>query len=153
MRDYTNIAVFARNWPKYLKEAAALTGQDRDSRRTYQSKQRWVSAAAALSAVGPRVIYFAEIEGGPEITHIAELVEVLVDPTPRNRATIRLLADRGLTKGESLWGKTLYSVRRCRKLDKPFSMSKLQLANDERRRLSRDYRYSYALVKESSPTT
>ncbi len=150
MRDYTNIAVFARNWPDYLEEAVALTGRSRDTRRTYQSKQRWVSAAAALSTVGPRVIYFAEIEGDSEITHIAELVEVLVDPTPRSRATRRLLADRGLTKGEPLWGKTLYAIRSCWPLDKPFSMSKLRLASDGQR-LSRDYRYSYALVKETSP--
>src|SRR5258708_19878522 len=109
--DIRTLAVFARNWQQYLEEATVLSGRNRSRRLTYQSRQRWVTVASALSAVGPRTIYFAEIGAGPRITHVAEIVDVEVDPSRRNARTRRLLALRPPdTKAESLLARTLYAI-------------------------------------------
>src|SRR5205823_10989301 len=88
--DVRQLAVFARNWPMYLDEATKLCRNSPNRRLAYQSRQRWVTAASAVGAAGPRKIYFAEIEGGPRVTHVAELVEVQVDASRQNPRTKRL---------------------------------------------------------------
>jgi hypothetical protein len=148
--DVRHLAIFARNWPLYLDEATKLCKNRPNRRLAYQSRQRWVTAASALEAAGPRKIYFAEIDGGPRITHVAELVEVQVDASRRNQRTKQLLELRPpKTRREVLWGRTVYIIRRCQKIRTPFSMARLPLASAHKR-LSPAFKYSYALVKAPS---
>ena len=145
--DVRQLAVFARNWSMYLDEATKLCRNSPNRRLAYQSRQRWVTAASALGAAGPRKIYFAEIDGGPRVTHVAELVEVQVDASRQNLRTKRLLKLRPpKTREEGLWGRTVYVIRPCRKVSRPFSMARLPLASAHKR-LSPTFKYSYALVE------
>jgi hypothetical protein len=144
----TDLAVFSRNHPKYLREAA---GKSPDERVTFRSNVRWVSAADALKRFGPRRIYFAEIDGGGQVGYEADLVQVQVDPSRANPTT-RILLTHVLnsTKGEDLWDdsvQTLYVIANCRRVKTAFPQTKLRKAKDGTP-LDVNYIRSYALVRE-----
>jgi hypothetical protein len=143
----TDLAVFSRNYPKYLKEAAR---KEPDQPVTFRSKLRWVSAADALARFGPRRIYFADVDGN-QVEYEADLVQVQVDPSGRNSTTKALLAHSlDSTKSEELWDdsvQTLYVITNCHRVKKKFRQTKLRKAIDGTK-LDENYVRSYALVRE-----
>lgn len=146
----TDLAIFSRNYPKYLREAA---GKSPDERVTFRSNVRWVSAANALKRFGPRRIYFAEIDGGGKVEYEADLVQVQVDPSRANPTTQTLLTHvLDSTKAEELWDdsvQTLYVIANCHRVKKTFPQTKLRKAKDGIP-LDANYIRSYALVHEVS---
>lgn len=112
----TDMAVFSRNWPHYL---AAAAKRSRDVPTTFRSKTRWVNAASAVQAHGPRPIYFASIEGDGTGEFEAYLIDVEVDPHRRARTQELLANELNLTRNEGLWNdsvQTLYVIANCRKV-------------------------------------
>ena len=144
----TNVAIFSRNWPKYLK-AAAKRGANEPT--TFRSKVRWVSAAKAIKLHGPRRIYFASIEGGGLVEFEADLVDVQLDPVKSNSRTRLLLGhELAMTEGEDLWDdgvQTLYVITNCRKIPTPFPQTRLHKVSDQKP-IDANYIRSYALVVE-----
>ncbi len=143
----SNLAIFSRNYRKYLNEAAR---KGHNEPVTFRSKLRWVTAEKAIKASGPCRIYFAEQDTSSRITYAAELMEVQIGPSLMNPRTKRLLRhELDSTRGEQLWGdtaQTLYVISNCRKLKRPFAQAKLRKANDGKP-LDANYIRSYALVR------
>jgi hypothetical protein len=140
-------AVFSRNHKSYLDEASR---RGRDEWTTFRSNVRWVTAGNAVKANGSCKIYFAAIDGDGTVNYEAELVHVQLDPRTSSAETRRLLlkALKSTTK-EKLWDngvRTLYVIANCKRLDKPFSQTKLRKVNDNKP-LDKNYIRSYALVR------
>ena len=144
------IAVFSRNFEKYLVAARA-------SRRpvTFRGEKRWVTAERTLKRAESIPIYFAVVDGPPQVRYTAKLREALVDHRSGARDTERLLAQSlPATAKEGLWEtakrrgrvRTLYVITDCKRLTRPFSITRLVKAHDGSS-LSSGYRYSYALVR------
>lgn len=143
-----DLAVFCRNHPEYLAEAARIGKLDPCKRVTFRASARWASAARALRLHRPRPIYFASIGGGPEVVYVADLVDLELDPSEHAPRTEQLLGHSlEDTQGEGLWkGKvrTLYVIRGCRA--RPATpLEHLQKISDGQP-ISRSFKYSYALV-------
>jgi hypothetical protein len=143
-----DLAVFCRNHPDYLAEAARIGEEDSVRRITFRASTRWASAAVALRLYGPRPIYFASIRGGPEVVYVADLVDLELDPAAHAQRTQELLAHSlNETKGEGLWEggvKTLYIIRGCR--PRPGTPVEDLRKISDGQPISRSFKYSYALV-------
>ena len=146
------IAVFARNHRRHLDEAVALCRADSNRQITFRASSTWISAERSVTN-GPAVpIYIAAVGGPGAVEYVAELVEVQTHPHRGEPTTERLLKlHTNSTKDEGLWEQydkrvaTLYSIRKCRRLQRPFPMSRLVKASDGTP-MSAEFRYSYALV-------
>jgi hypothetical protein len=141
-----DFAIFSRNHKSYLEEARR---RERDEWTTFRSNVRWVTAGNAVKANGPCKIYFAAIDDDGTVNYEAELVHVQIDPRAPSAETRRLLSKalKSTTK-EKLWDnavRTLYVIANCKRLDKPFSQTKLRKFNDNKP-LDKNYMRSYALV-------
>lgn len=155
-REFQTLAVFARNHPHYLAKACKLELSDPGHQITFRSRQKWATAACAVDLHGPVPLYFATIGGRPLVTHEALLEYVALNPRADTKEVAELLRHElpggsGVgTQGEALWdvhgnrARTLYVISGCRAIP-PFAMSDLRRWK-EVRRLSQNYRYSYALV-------
>jgi hypothetical protein len=148
------MAVFSRNFDKYLDAAARARGPV-----TFRGEKRWVTAAHALKRAESIPIYFAVVDGPPQVRYTATLREVLVDPRRAASDTKRLLAHSlAATAKEGLWEtakrrgpvRTLYLISDCIRLNRPFPIARLMKARDGTP-LSAGYRYSYALVRPVKP--
>lgn len=143
-----DLAVFCRNHPVYLAEAAHIGEQDSAGLITFRASTHWVSAARALCLHGPRPIYFASVGGAPEVVYVAELVDLELDPPAHAVRTEELLGHSlKVTEAEGLWEsrvRTLYVIRGCR----PCSATPLEGLRkiSDGKPLSRSFKYSYALV-------
>ena len=145
-------AVFARNHRIHLDEAVALCSADSDRQVTFRASSTWASAAGAVRNCPFVPIYIAAVGGPSAVEYVAELTAVQTHPHRGDPTTERLLKFyTNSTKDEGLWEKyakrvqTLYAISRCRRLQRPFPMSKLVKASDGTP-MSPDFRYSYALV-------
>lgn len=132
------IAVFARNYETYLKEAC---DKDQSERVTFQSKKRWVKAKEALTKQGTLKIYFAT-GSEAKISYEGRVEEIDTEPV----AGAPLLQFRlPSTIGEGLWGKTLYALSHCQPcLER--NLSALQKLDGTP--LSDSYGRNYALIRE-----
>jgi predicted HNH restriction endonuclease len=147
-----DVAVFSKNDPVYLKESAEITKKHPNRLITFRSAIPWKTAKFALSVIKNIPIYFAVEGGRSKIEYQATLQRVYLHPRLNNKDTKQLLSYcLDSTKDEGLWkdfGKqvnTLYSIRQCRKLEKPFSMTALiKVANDKH--INEDFKYSYSIV-------
>lgn len=156
-KPFRHFAVFTRNHSKYLRTASRIAAKQPAKLITFRSRLRWTSANAALSAGGPRAIYFSSDEpnhgeAAPMVTHEAVLHIVILGPRIRSKQTREAL-DNCLpaTKLEGLWEEgrrvqTLYVISHCRKMRRPFRIDNLVKISDGKP-LSVKYKYSYALVK------
>ena len=144
-------AVFSRHHEKYLTAATRASRK----RVTFRAEKRWVTAARALTRNDSIPIYFAVVDGPPQVRYTAKLREVLVDPRGGAKDTRRLLAHSlPATAKEGLWEtskrkgpvRTLYLISDCKRLSRPFPITRLTKTSS-RTSLSAGYRYSYALVR------
>lgn len=148
MKLPTTTAIFARNHFDYLEKAAK-----RERPVTFRARSKWVSALRALEQFRTVPIYFAVIDGGPQVEFTGLLEDVLLDPSRSARKTKQLLA--GCVEGtetEKLWDgsvRTLYVINACTRLQRPFPMGALKKISDGAP-LSADFKYSYALVHEQA---
>ncbi len=145
-------AVFARNHRRHLDEAVALCRADLNRQITFRASSTWASAARAVANGTAVPIYIAAVGSPGAVGYVAELIEVQTHPHRGDPTTERLLKwYTNSTKDEGLWEKydkrveTLYTIRKCRRLQRPFPMSRLVKASDGTV-MSADFRYSYALV-------
>jgi HNH endonuclease len=152
MPDYRGYAVFTRNHSQYLARAAEIHATTPGKGITFRSQQEWTTAYRAVQALGGIPAYFSVIDGEGMVEYEAKLVRVLVDPKPADPATKLLLEDcLEETSGEGLWEeygqtlKTLYVVKACRKLQRPFLMTSLIKVGDDQP-IHPDYSYSYSIV-------
>lgn len=148
-----DVAVFTRNHRAYVEDAARLSAKSPDEMIVFRAWTKWLTASRELPSGGSLPIYMATVGGNGDVEYEAELCDVQLKPRRGNAKTERLLA-RVLksTKNEGLWersengiAKTLYAIRRCRKLPKPFPMTSLVKVSDGER-ISADYGYSYCVV-------
>ncbi|HEX5438960.1 MAG TPA: hypothetical protein VFW98_17545 [Gemmatimonadaceae bacterium] len=145
---FTDIAVFSRNYPKYLE---AASGKAPDERVTFRSGVRWVRAAQAISRFGPRRIYFAPNGAGSHIEYEADLVTIQLDPSDDDSTTRKLLKDvLPCIRHEELWNgsvRTPYVIMNCRQVATPFPQTRLHKESDGSP-LAENFSRSYALVRE-----
>jgi hypothetical protein len=148
-----NTAVFSRNHGKYLKDAEALCKQSPGTMVTFRAESRWVSAADALSELKSIPIYFAVVGGPAEVEYTATLCTIKVDPSRSDPKTQEMLRHslpgrehEGLWETDRKKGRvqTLYVIRDCRRLGRPFPIRRLTKVRGGR--LNSGYRYSYSLV-------
>lgn len=143
-----DLAIFSRNHPTYLAEAACKSP---GVPVTFRSNVRWVRAAKAIDSYGSRRIYFAPIGGGGQVAYEADLVQVQVDPSRHSPTTKKLLQHVLLsTKREKLWNdsvQTLYAIANCRRIANPFPQTRLRKEVDGLP-LDKNYIRSYAIVHE-----
>jgi hypothetical protein len=150
-----SVAVFARNHREYLDEAAS---RDPSVTTVFRAKAAWTTAERAVSKAGSIPIYLAAVGGAGKVEYAAELCGVLLDPVKGAPETDKWLS-RVLpsTASEGLWEEddrpviTLYAIRACRKLKKPFPMTKLVKLSD-RKPISANYGYSYSVVRAIART-
>jgi len=152
MPDYRGHAVFTRNHRHYLSHAARIQEKSPGKQITFRSQQEWTTAFRAVQSQSDIPIYFAVIDGEGKVEYEARLVRVLVGPQSNDPATKLLLEDcLEETSGEGLWEeygqtlKTLYVIKACKKLTRPFSMTSLIKASDGEP-IHPDYSYSYSVV-------
>jgi len=144
-------AVFARNHGNYLEEAAQLSPTQLV---TFRSATHWTAAATALEVHNTIPVYFAVVGEGPHVAFMADLVAVHLNPYSMDPDTERFLRfSLPSTVKEGLWEsyqssvRSLYMVKRCRKLDSTFPMTELiKVSNDEP--IAPNYGYSYSVVYE-----
>ena len=145
------MAIFSRNERSHLEAATDAGSAEPERLVVLRSRKKWVAAAIAVRAHGPTAIYFAVVDGGPTVEYEAELVEVQVDPDPETVATERLLDHVAeTTRHEGLRNdqvRTLYAIRGCRRLDRPYRLSELT-KHDGGEPLSDGYIRNYALVRK-----
>lgn len=147
-------AVFARNYPEYLKQAADLAQADPSRPVAFRSASVWKTAAEEVSQTGSIPIYFAEVGGSPEITYEADLIHVKLRPSWDDPETQKLV-ERSLpsTENEGLWQeydssvKSLFLVKRCRPLASRIPITMLVKLSDDTP-ISPEFRYSYSVVYE-----
>jgi len=148
-----HVAIFARNHRQYLEEAVALCRQNPERPVTFRAAGVWRSAEGAVSGgATPVPIYIAAV-GGAGIEYVAELCEVQTHPFRGNTQTEHLLelvtpstTQEGLWEGGRRPVRTLYAIKRCRKLRKAVPLSKLLKAADGTN-LDEGYQHGYALVQ------
>lgn len=148
-----NTAVFSRNHRKYLGAAVAISKRSAAAMVTFRAETRWVSASRALSRAGIIPIYFAAVGGPARVEYAATLCEAEVDPR-RNSPKVREMLQHSLPgrEHEGLWEtdrkkgrvQTLYVIRDCRRVERPFPIHRLTKVRGGR--LNSNYRYSYSLV-------
>jgi len=151
-RDRQDVAVFTRNHRKYLDEAANASAKEPNVPIVFRARSKWATALRKVPAGGSLPIYMAAIGGTGEIEYGAELCDGRLEPSRGDPKTEALLASvLKSTKDEGLWEKsgktaeTLYAIRRCRKLHKPFPITNLVKLSDGQP-ISANYGYSYAIV-------
>jgi len=135
-----------------LEEATDVAQSDPTRLITFRSSGHWTSAVKALGTYNTIPIYFAVIQEGVQIAFEADLVSVYLNPDPEDPATERVLgfslpstADEGLWENYDSPVRSLYMIKRCRKLPQPFPMMKLvKVSNDEP--IASNFGYSYAIV-------
>lgn len=147
------LAVFTRNHRVHLDDALAVCSKDPARLVTFRASTRWATAEQAVSKTGPVPIYIAVIGHDGGVEYEAELSEIQTRPRYGDPTTERLLDhSTNSTRHEGLWErynktvKTLYVIRGLRRLAKPFPLSALHRASDDRP-LSDRFKYSYALVR------
>jgi hypothetical protein len=141
------VAVFTRNHKCYLEEAMEIAEKYPRKSITFRAATRWTSAAKHLKTRSPLELYIAAIGSEGLVEFVADLHQIHLDLSDEAR-TKELLKDvLTSTAGEGMWsdGRTLYALRNCRKLSRPFSMTELVKVSDKKR-LSEDYSYSYSVV-------
>jgi hypothetical protein len=153
VKKYSNVAVFARNWPHYLKKAAEIALSSPNQPVTFRAQTIWKSAENAISAHGPRKIYFSPNGSEGIVEYEAILEQVALYPGLNTQATKELL-DNCLTSTsqEGLWGgsvKTLYVISHCTKLEEQeqFPQSELKKVSDGQH-ISEGYTRAYVIVFE-----
>lgn len=147
-KQQARVGVFTRNHRDHLKRAVHRSDWDPHAPLVFQSLVRWASASEALQRQGAVPVYIAPIGGGGVVEFIGELAEVHLDPKPTEpRVAALLLVPPVVTPKEGLWGRTLYVLHNCRRLDEPFPMTELVKAADGLP-LSGGYGYSYSVVIE-----
>lgn len=153
----TNVAIFCRNHPKYLEEAARIGAKTPEKPITFRASTVWKSGEVAVDVHGPRKIYFVPVGGQELVQYEATLEQVELHPDPNTEATKKLLANcLDSTRNEGLWeqyGKTvrtLYVISHCQKVVSPFPYTMLTKLSDGLH-IDKNYRYSYTLVYEYCP--
>lgn len=154
-RTVSDVAVFARNYRKYLVGAAERNTARLDRFTTFRSSASWTSAQKTTSTRGPIPIYFVPTPSkgaNPRIEFEAILHQVLLSPVVGESETEELLAcELESTRNEGLWEDTgkpvqsLYAINYCRHLTNPFPMTDLIKLSDEKP-ISADFGYGYVLV-------
>jgi hypothetical protein len=144
------VAVFSRNHGRYLEEAATIGERDPSERIVFRARAKWATAERGVGRLGPLPIYLTAVGAAGEVEYVAELCDVLLDPVPGSPEAKEWLADvLPVTASEGLWDppvKTLYAIRACRRLKQPFPITRLVKLSD-RKPISADYGYSYAIVQ------
>jgi hypothetical protein len=146
-------AVFTRNHQVHLDDALVVCSQDPTRPVTFRAATVWATAERTVSTTGPVPLYIAAIGHDRGVEFVAELIEIQTRPSKGDSTTKRLLGySTNSTRHEGLWEqynktvRTLYVMRGLRRLAKPFPLSALTRALDERP-LSDRFQYSYALVR------
>ena len=141
------IAVFARNYEKHLDRACEIAVKDPSQLVTFRSAKLWSGAKKALNQQETIKIYLAPIGSDSTVQYEATVKAIKLNPGKGDLETDALLADAlSETKGEGLWGKTLYGLAHCRRIPKvPFSAFAKAVDGVP---LSGNFKYSYALVRE-----
>lgn len=156
IRRNPDIAVFSRNYPEYLEVASKIAIEQPERLITFRAVRTWKSAQIALNYHSTLPIYFACVRGKGIVEYEAVLCTIYLNPKRGDRDTERLLAlCLNETKNEGLWEKykqtvhTLYVIRKCKKIEKPFPMTTLiKIRNDKP--MSKNYGYSYSIVYKYS---
>jgi hypothetical protein len=143
-------AVFSRNHRQWLEDAVNIGARNPSAPIVFRSRARWATAARELARVQTLPIYFAPVGGTGKVEYVADLCDVLLDPI-KGSAEARKWLTKVLqgTRAEQLWvppANTLYEIRDCRKLKRPFQMTRLVKVSDAKP-LSADYGYSYSIVE------
>jgi hypothetical protein len=142
------LAVFSRNHRPYLEEAAARSPK---TPTVFRARATWATAERAVARFGVLPIYFAPVGAEGQVEYVADLCGVLLNPVERSQEAAKWLSRvRPATASEGLWDppvETLYEIRACRVLAKPFPMTKLVKASDGKP-ISPNYGYSYSVVRD-----
>lgn len=145
------IAVFSRNHSKFLESAERVSSQHPERLITFRASTSWKSALLALKYRSSLPVYFVPVGQGKDVQYEATLHTVLLHPRAGDEETEKLLAfSLEETRHEGLWKgevNTLYVIRQCRKLPKPFPMTALVKVSDDQP-ISERYGYSYSMVYE-----
>lgn len=147
------VAIFARNHREHIEEAVSISASDPNRQITFRARSKWVSALDALNIKTPRELYIALVGGNGMVGYVADLHRAHIEPHRGQPLTEELLKlSTESTADEALWEKykgqnvlTLYAVSNVRKLDHPFSMTKLVKVSDDKP-IRENYGYSYCLV-------
>lgn len=143
----SDVAVFTRNHRFYLEHAAQYPKQ----LHTFRSELRWTSAFEAVKYHGYIKMYSAVIEGDNLVEYQANLLRVKLDPDKSELETQNMLSCSVMgTETEGLWNKsvkTLYMIRDCCKLLRPFSISELSKIEDNTP-ISSKHTNGYSIVFE-----
>lgn len=149
------IAVFARNHPRHLENACAVSAKDPSRLITFRSAKRWASAKKALDRQETLEIYLSPIGSDGMVDYQACLKAIVLEPKmgdPETKTwlthTLSSTSDEGLWEGDGSDGnvRTLYVLSHCRQISR-FPMTQLRKA-DGGQPLSKEFNYSYALVQE-----
>jgi len=142
----STLAVFSRNYEKYLEEACQIAAEAPDRLVPFQSEKPWVSAQKALREHQTLKIYITPMVAHAGVRYEATLARIVLDPLPSD--PLLDLSLQGTIK-EGLWKKTktLYAIANCRRYPIDRRLSDFRVAKDGRP-LSDQYSRSYALVRE-----
>jgi hypothetical protein len=148
-----NVAVFARNYEQYLESAVDISSKKPEHFITFRESKTWKAAQVAVDNNKNHSIpiFFSPSGSDGMVKYKASLYSLLLYPKEGDDTTTRWLEfcpDE--TKDEGLWdGKvnTLYVIRKCVRLVKPFHMSSLIKVSDDTP-ISKDYIRSYVMVHE-----
>ncbi len=153
VKAHPGLGVFTRNHAIYLDQVVALHAASPQRPVAFRSVKRWVSAKQAVEHHGSARLFVAAV-GASRVTHVGTLSHVHLDPDPHDAETRALLAlSAEGTEAEGLWDgtvQTLYLVTHLRPVPEPFTIDELIKLSDGER-LSEDYQYGYALVREHRP--
>lgn len=148
-----DVAIFTRNHREHVEEAGSISASDPNRQITFRARSKWVSALDALNKKRPRDLYIALVGGNGMVEYVADLHRVHLEPQrgqPLTKELLKLSTES--TADEGLWEKyegqnvlTLYAVSSVRKIEHPFSMTKLVKVSDNKP-ISENYGYSYSLV-------
>ena len=113
MRAMSKLAVFSRNYEKYLEEACQIAAEAPDRLVPFQSEKPWVSAQKALREHQTLKIYITPMVAHAGVRYEATLARIILDPLPSD--PLLDLSLQGTIK-EGLWKKTktLYAIANCR---------------------------------------
>ena len=139
-------AVFTRLWDSYLYEALENSKQDKPT--TFMEGKRWVTPSVELNDKGRAVeIYFSPVDGNGQITHVAQLKAIVVDPHKKMPLVENLLktAIKDDLRKELNGVGTVYQVQQVQRI-KPTPMTELiKLSNNEP--IDPGFIRSYCLVR------
>jgi hypothetical protein len=152
IRGAERVAVFTRNHQRHIDEAIAISSGDPNKHIVFRARSKWVSAADALVGKTPLPLYIAPVGGDGTVEYVADLHDIHLHPEYGDGRTDQLLAlTTASTQGEGLWEnkehpvETLYVITNCRRIQRPFHMTKLVKVSDDKP-ISSDYGYSYSIV-------